>query len=96
MKIGATALCRWTHEEEEWEYYFSFGEYDPETEQDGFGVNDGDVFFYCSEGELLAMVGGDSKDFQVIKILYYKEKGAEILPEIDDLIKQKEEGEGNE
>jgi len=75
MKIGATALCRWADTKEEREYYFSFGHYDEATESDGFGVDDGNVFFYCSEGELVAMVGGDSNDFQVLEILNYTEKG---------------------
>jgi len=77
VKIGATALCRWADTKEEREYYFSFGEYDEATETDGFGVNDGNVFFYCSEGELLAMAGGDSNDFQVIEILNYTEREEE-------------------
>ena len=77
MNIGATALCKWSDTKEEGEYYFSFGEYDETTETDNFGVNDEDVFFYCSEGELLAMVGGDSNDFQVIKILNYIQRERE-------------------
>jgi hypothetical protein len=90
MKIGATALCRWADNKEEREYYFSFGHYDEATESDGFGVDDGNIFFYCSEaeliamvgkdcseGELVAMVGGDSNDFQVLEILNYTEKGEE-------------------
>ena len=47
MRIGATALCKWADTKEEGEYYFSFGEYDEATETDNFGVNDGNVFFYC-------------------------------------------------
>lgn len=74
MRIGATALCRWKDTKEEGEYYFSFGEYDEATETDGLGVSDGNVFFYCSEGELVGMVGGNSNDFQVLEILSYTEK----------------------
>jgi len=77
MRIGATVLCKWADTKEEGEYYFSFGEYDEATETDNFGVNDGNVFFYCSEGELLAMVGGDSNDFQVIEILNYTQREEE-------------------
>lgn len=72
-RIGATALCRWTDTGEEGEYYFSFGEYDKEADTDNFGVYDGNIFFYCSEGELLAMVGKDGNDFQVKEILGYTE-----------------------
>lgn len=74
MRIGATALCRWADTKEEREYYFSFGEYDEATETDGFGVIDGNVFYYCSEGELHSMVGKDSNDFQVIEITGYTER----------------------
>jgi hypothetical protein len=73
MKIGATALCKWVDTKEERELYFSFGEYEEATDTDGFGVYDGNVFFYTNEGELLAMVGGTSEDFQVIEILNYNE-----------------------
>ena len=73
MRIGATALCKWTDTKEERELYFSFGEYDEATDTDGLGVYDGNVFFYTNEGELLAMVGGASQDFQVIEILNYNE-----------------------
>ena len=74
MRIGATALCRWADTKEENELYFSFGAYDEATESDGFGVYDGNIFFYCSEEELVGMVGGDSNDFQVLQILSYEEK----------------------
>jgi hypothetical protein len=73
MRIGATALCKWTDTKEERELYFSFGEYDEVTDTDGLGVYDGNVFFYTNEGELLAMVGGTSQDFEVIEILNYNE-----------------------
>ena len=73
MKIGATALCKWADTKEERELYFSFGQYDEVNDTDGFGVYDGNVFFYTNEEELLAMVGGRSEDFQVIEILNYNE-----------------------
>ena len=53
MKIGATALCKWVDTKEERELYFSFGEYEEATDTDGFGVYDGNVFFYTNEGELI-------------------------------------------
>ncbi len=71
--IGATALCRWKDTKETAELYFSFGSYDETTDTDGFGVYDGNVFFYCSEGELTKMVGNSGEDFEVIEILSYKE-----------------------
>ena len=74
MRTGATALCRWLDTEEEREYYFSFGHYNEATGTDGLGISDDNVFFYCSEGELVAMVGGNSNDFQVLEILSYTEK----------------------
>jgi hypothetical protein len=73
-RIGATALCRWKDTKETAELYFSFGEYDQATDTDGFGVYDGDVFFYCSEGELEKMIGNSGEDFEVIKVLYYNER----------------------
>lgn len=73
MRIGATALCKWADTQEEREYYFSFGEYDEVTESDSFGVDDGNIFWYCSEEELIAI--GEGNDFQVLEILSYTEKG---------------------
>lgn len=75
MRIGATALCRWVGEDDPIEYYFSFGEYNEETEQDTFGVNDDRIFFYCSEGDLLNMVGKMGEGWEVIQVLDYAEEG---------------------
>jgi hypothetical protein len=77
MRMGATALCKWVGEDDPIEYYFSFGEYDEETGQDTFGVNDDRIFFYCSEGDLLKMVGRESQEWEVVRIIEYAEGGSE-------------------
>lgn len=81
--IGATALVMWikpdgTPEDgTEYEVYFSFGEYNDDTEpdHDSFGVRDDQIFFYCEdERELKSFMTAGGEDFIVIDYeLEYKD-----------------------
>lgn len=55
-------------------YYFSFGEYNEETEKDNYGVNDDRIFYYCDGGEAeLIQLMSSEQDFKVLSYeLEYK------------------------
>lgn len=57
--IGATVTYQWnngTLADRDCEGYVSFGEYIEANEQDSYGVADEDVFYYCSQQELVEML----------------------------------------
>ena len=61
--IGAWGLVRWSDTGEELQAYYSFGEYDEETDRDTYGIHDSKIFFYCSggESELKSFMIGDDE-----------------------------------
>lgn len=58
--IGATVMIRWKDMPEELQFqeYISFGEYDEDSEQDGFGVDDFFIFSYVDSLEELQRMEG--------------------------------------
>lgn len=65
--IGVRATIRWSDTGEELEVYFSFGEYDEETDCDTFGVPDSEIFFYCTdEEEVQSFMIGDEEHCTLI------------------------------
>lgn len=68
--IGAYANIRWLDTNEEVDgYYFSFGEYDDEVDEDfdSYGVRDDRIFFYCGcEQSLKSYMTEGGEDFIVL------------------------------
>jgi hypothetical protein len=68
--IGAYANIRWLDTNEEVDgYYFSFGEYDYEVDEDfdSYGVRDDRIFFYCDgEHDLKSYTTAGGEDFVVL------------------------------
>jgi hypothetical protein len=57
-------------------YYFSFGEYNEETEKDSYGVNDEAIFYYCDGEDDIKRLMGDTgnREFRVLSYdLEYKD-----------------------
>ena len=53
--IGATVTTQWidTPEDQVFEEYISYGEYNPDEEDDGFGISDFTIFYYVKNYEEL-------------------------------------------
>lgn len=68
--IGAYTVIRWLDTGEEVSgYYFSFGDYDCDTDEDhdSFGVRDDRIFFYCGgEESLKSYMTEGAEDFIVL------------------------------
>lgn len=66
--IGAYAVIQYTGESEPVDgYYFSFGDYNEETNTDSFGVNDDRVFYYAQgEPDMVALSKPNGGDFVVL------------------------------
>ena len=66
--IGAYAVIQWLDTGEEVDgYYFSFGEYDDDSDCDSFGVADDNIFFYCDgEHALKSYMTAGKEDFVVL------------------------------
>lgn len=89
--IGAYANIRWLDTNEEVEgYYFSFGEYDCDTDEDhdSYGVRDDRIFFYCDgEHDLKSYMTEGKEDFIVLS--YDLEYGQDDLDiEHDNLMNE--------
>lgn len=72
--IGADITFRWIEEPEgaKQQAYVSFGEYDKENNcSSPDGLNDDFVFYYCSQQELVDMIGDTSGDWVLISIDEY-------------------------
>jgi hypothetical protein len=72
--IGAHVNIKWTYDNEEVDgYYISFGqspEFNEETGEygdDGYGISDNDIFFYCDgEHVLKSLMTAGKEDFVVL------------------------------
>ena len=66
--IGAFATIRYIDEKEPIEgVYFSFGEYDEDSNEDSHGINDLFIFFYCEgEEDLKSFMTEGAEDFVVM------------------------------
>ena len=66
--IGAIATIQFDNEPEPIEgYYFSFGDYDEDTNSDSFGVNDHRVFYYAQgEADMIALSKPNGGDFVIL------------------------------
>jgi hypothetical protein len=66
--IGAFATIRYIDEKEPIEgVYFSFGEYDEDSNEDSYGINDLFIFFYCEgEEDLKSFMKKGAEDFVVM------------------------------
>ena len=66
--IGAIATIQFDNEPEPIEgYYFSFGDYDEDTNSDSFGVNDHRVFYYAQgEADMVALSKPNGGDFVIL------------------------------
>ena len=81
--IGAYANIRWLDTNEEVDgYYFSFGEYDDEVDEDhdSYGVRDDRIFFYCDgEHDLKSYMSKGVEDFVVLDYeLEYQQDDCDI------------------
>lgn len=77
--IGAYTTIQWKDQPDVTieGYYFSFGEYDEEVDEDNdsFGMPDSEIFFYCDgEHALKSYMTAGAEDFVVINYeLAYKD-----------------------
>lgn len=64
---GADVTYIWKGEDEENQSFISFGQYDEDAEVDSFGVDDEQIFFYCSHEAFPSLIGKDTstEDFYV-------------------------------
>jgi hypothetical protein len=88
--IGAYTTIQWLDTGEEVDgYYFSFGEYDEEVDEDhdSFGVPDDSIFFYCDgEHALKSYMTKGMEDFVVISYeLVYNDKDIEQANLLNEL-----------
>ena len=88
--IGAYTTIQWLDTSEEVDgYYFSFGEYDEEVDEDhdSFGVPDDRIFFYCDgEHALKSYMTKGMEDFVVISYeLAYNDKDIEQANLLNEL-----------
>ena len=72
-KFGAYITYKWSGDDEDLDGYVSFGEYDGNLE---ISVPDGTpdeyIFYYCSEQELLDMIGVEQPDgWTILKVGNY-------------------------
>lgn len=78
--IGAYATIQWKDQPDQTigGYYFSFGEYDEEVDEDNdsFGMPDSEIFFYCDgEHALKSYMTAGAEDFVVLEYqLAYQEE----------------------